>query len=176
MYATKKAFLSHPSLSRSRLSCPLTQPFQLSLPVYFEMCFKLQVFTIVLLGVFFRSCSTAPEEFLNRPGRIVHGEPAQAGKRTQLGRIANLAKAMGSLLWVSSIPNVRGPRLHLPCTKKLCYYAGKFKYQAGLTFGTWSNMVFCGGTFIDTAGNVASNENIPERAWVLTAGHCARGR
>jgi len=95
------------------------------------MCFKLQVFTIVLLGVFFRSCSTAPEEFLNRPGRIVHGEAAQAGK---------------------------------------------FKYQAGLTFGTWSNMVFCGGTFIDTAGNVASNENIPERAWVLTAGHCARGR
>ena len=86
MYATKKAFLSHPSLSLSRLLCPLTQPFLLSLPVYFEMCFKLQVFTIVLLGVFFRSCSTAPEEFLDRPGRIVHGEAAQAGKRTNLGR------------------------------------------------------------------------------------------
>ena len=173
MYATQKAFLSHPSLSLSRLSCPLTQPFLLSLPVYFEMCFKLQVFTIVLLGVFFRSCSTAPEEFLDRPGRIVHGEAAQAGKRTQL--VADLAKAMGSLLWVSSIPDFWEPWLHLPCTKKLCYYAGKFKYQAGLTFGTWSSMVFCGGTFIDTAGNVASNENIPERAWVLTAGHCARG-
>jgi len=92
------------------------------------------VIPIGLLCLFLQGTTPAPEplsgELLERPGRIVHGVPAQTGQ---------------------------------------------FPWQAGLQFKSWG-LTFCGGAFVDKAGNLANNENIPERAYVLTAGHCAKGK
>jgi len=52
---------------------------------------------------------------------------------------------------------------------------GQFPWQAGLQYRSFG-LTFCGGAFIDTDGNLATNSNIPETAYVLTAGHCAKGK
>jgi len=101
------------------------------------MSWRLNALVIPIGLVFLQGCATAPgdllsdsSELLERPGRIVNGEPAQAGE---------------------------------------------FPWQAGLQFKSWG-LTFCGGAFIDKAGKLTTAPDIPERAYVLTAGHCARGK
>jgi len=52
--------------------------------------------------------------------------------------------------------------------------AGQFPWQAGLQYKSWG-LTFCGGAFIDKDGNLADS-NVPDTAYVLTAGHCAKGK